>query len=111
GGLLSDELIASGSWPSWHLASKEGFIDLNAGAGNIPDQMWPSVAESRFLAAEVSRRMREVVPDAASDRRTALAELYLGLSQYYIADVMCEGTYDGGPPVAPAESYAMAEAS
>lgn len=111
GGLLSDELIASGSWPSWHLASKEGFIDLNAGAGNIPDQMWPSVSEARFLAFEVSRRVREVVPDAGSDRRTALAELYLGLSQYYIADMMCVGAYDGGPPVPPAESYAMAEAS
>ena len=111
GGLLSDELVASGTWPSWHMASKEGFIDLNAGAGNIPDQFWPSVSETRFMAAEVSRRIREVIPDAGSDRRTALAELYLGLSQYFIADMMCVGTYDGGAAVPPSESYQLAEAS
>src|SRR5690606_18414413 len=32
-GLLSDELAASGTWPSWARADREGVIDLDAPAG------------------------------------------------------------------------------
>src|SRR5690606_15922525 len=81
-GVVSDELIASGSWIAWHLADKEGFIDPNAFEGdhaNIPWRMWRELHRTRRDADEAAERMREVLESPESDLRLAQVQLYGGM--------------------------------
>ncbi len=110
-GLLSDELVASGSWPSWHDADERGILALDApvGAGNITEPMWNDWQQARFMAEETYRRIQELLDNPGSDPRAAAAQLYAGMSYYAFGDFFCRAAYEGGPAVQPAESYGLAE--
>ena len=56
-GLLSDEIMASGSWSWWHDADDRGFIDVDAPTGdlmNIAHHWWRPLSRARYLAEAVS---------------------------------------------------------
>lgn len=110
-GLLSDELVASGSWPPWHDLDELGIIALDApvGAGNITEPMWDDWHQARFMAEETYRRIEELADNPQSDPRAALAKLYAGMAYYAFGDFFCRAAYDGGPALQPAESYQLAE--
>lgn len=112
GGLLSDEIRASGSWTWWHDADKEGFIDVDAPTGdlmNIPHHWWRPLQRARFLAEETFGRIQQAVPDPAASPLAAMTRLYSGMARFDIGHTFCYATYDGGPRVERAESLEMAE--
>jgi hypothetical protein len=111
-GVVSDELIASGSWIAWHLADKEGFIDPNAYEGdhaNIPWRMWRELHRTRRDADEAAERMREVVSSPESDLRLAQVQLYSGMAHLMLGESFCELTFDGSAAVPRTEAFTRAE--
>jgi hypothetical protein len=111
-GVISDELIASGSWIAWHLADKEGFIDPNAYEGdhaNIPWRMWRELHRTRRDADEAAERMREVISSPESDLRLAQVQLYSGMAHLMLGENFCELVFEGGPSVPRTEAFTRAE--
>ncbi len=109
--LLSDEAIASGSWNGWHMADKEGIINLFDSESdhiNIPWITWRWLARARAVADEAYAILQEQAADPSSDPRVAMVRLYSGLAVTDFADNFCQAAYDGGPVVEPEESYRMA---
>ena len=101
-GVLSDELRASGSWPSWKAADLQGTIDLNvtsSGMANIPDEWWRSLQRARVLAEDTYGRLDRVLPGAEGDAPRALTRTFSGMAYRDIAEYFCVATYDGGPAV------------
>ena len=112
GGLLSDEIRASGSWSWWHDADEEGFIDVAAPDGdlmNIPHHLWRPLQRARFLAEETYGRIQEHAESPESSPLAAMARLYSGMARLDIGDMFCYAAYDGGPRVERDESLAIAE--
>lgn len=109
GGLLSDEMIASGTWPSYHMASRLGIIDLDASAGNVPNGIWNNLHEARFLGRELHRLVQAHAPNPGSDRRAALGKLYEGIAIYDLTTFFCQQTYDSGPAMTSGESLGLSE--
>jgi len=109
--LLSDEAIASGSWNGWHMADKEGIINLFDSESdhiNIPWIMWRWLARARAVADETYGFLQEQAQNPSADPRVAMMRLYSGLAITDFADNFCQAAYDGGPVVEPEESYRMA---
>lgn len=111
-GLLSDELIASGSWNGWHQADKQGVFNLFDSESdhiNIPWITWRWLARARAVADETYELIQEEFPDSYnSDPRAALMRLYSGAALTNFAENFCQAAYDGGPVVERPESFAMA---
>src|SRR5690606_26060462 len=111
-GVISDELIASGSWVAWHLADKEGFIDPNAFEGDhasIPWRMWRELHRTRRDADEAAEWMREVVASPQSDLRLAQVQLYSGMAYQMLGELFCEMSFDGSAAVPRTEAFDRAE--
>ena len=111
-GVISDELVASGSWDPWHQADKNGIIDLSAPESdhiNIPWRVWRDLQRARVSAIETLDRMEEVVADVSSDDRAARVALYAGMAYADFGEIFCEAAYDNGPAVPPSESFNLAE--
>lgn len=110
-GLIADEMIASGSWPTWHDTSKRGTIDPYAGEldhSNIPWRMWRELQRARGDADEAIEWMEEVLETPDSDARNAMVHLYAGMTYTDFGETFCEAAYDGGERVPVAESFARA---
>ncbi|HEX6940459.1 MAG TPA: RagB/SusD family nutrient uptake outer membrane protein [Longimicrobiales bacterium] len=109
-GLISDELRASGSWLSWHIADKDGIIQPDAPLGdhmNIPYRTWPELHRARASAVEAYDWMQRTLEDPARDPRVATVKLYEGLTYVDFAELFCEAAYDGGASVPPEQSFEM----
>lgn len=112
GGLISDEIRASGTWQEWHRADKQGILDLDASTGdlmNIPHHWWLPLSRARFLADDAYRRLAATLPEAEKSPLTAMTRLYGGMAYHDIAQYFCSAAYDLGPAVQPAQSLALAE--
>lgn len=110
--LVADEMIASGSWITWHEASKQGTIDPDAYEGdhvNIPWRSWRELQRARGDADEAVEWMEEVLDDADSDLRYAQVNLYAGMSYVNFGELFCEVAFDGGPKEPISEAFAQAK--
>ncbi len=101
-GLVSFELIHTGSFPSWR-SVETGLMDRTSNGNGVYNQM----ARSIWVADDAARRIDEGFPEARSE--PAQVRLYGGLGKVMLADNFCEGTLDGGPAMPPAEFYRLAE--
>ncbi len=111
-GLLSDEVMASGSWSWWHDADETGFIDVEAPTGdlmNIAHHWWRPLSRARYLAEETYARIEDQLEGSLKSELGAMTQLYAGMAYRDAGEYFCQAAYDGGPPVAPNESLAMAE--
>ena len=111
-GLLSDEIMASGSWSWWHDADDRGFIDVDAPTGDlmaIAHHWWRPLSRARYLAEETYARIEKHIPNPGQSEMAAVTLLYAGMAYRDAGEYFCQAAYDGGPPVAPAQSLAMAE--
>lgn len=111
-GLLSDEIMASGSWSWWHDADERGAIDVEAPTGdlmNIAHHWWRPLSRARYLAEETYDRIMEHIPNPGQSEMAATTLLYAGMAYRDAGEYFCQATYDGGPPVAPDGSLALAE--
>ena len=111
-GLLSDEIMASGSWSWWHDADDRGFIDVDAPTGDlmaITYHWWRPLSRARYLAEETYGRIQEHIPNPGQTEMAAITLLYAGMAYRDAGEYFCQAAYDGGPPVAPAQSLALAE--
>lgn len=99
--LLSDELLHTGTAPS----------ERNASLGDVAaeDAAFNALASARWVADDAARRFRELLPDADSRPETATVITYAGYALLLLADSHCQIPIDGGAPMTPAESYALAE--
>jgi len=110
-GLVSDEMTASGSWLPWHLADKEGIMQMDAPESdhiNIPWRTWRDHQRARASAEESYERMVGIVANPDSDRRVAMMRLYAGTAYADFGELFCEAAYDGGPAVGPEVSFDLA---
>jgi len=111
-GVISDELVAAGSWDPWHAADKDGVINIDAPESdhiNIPWRMWRDLQRARVAAEETFERMQDVLESPGSDPRAATMRLYSGLAYADFGEAFCEAAYDNGPAVPPAESFQIAQ--
>lgn len=110
--LVADEMIASGSWITWHEASKEGYIDPDAYEGdhvNIPWRAWRELQRARADADEAVKWMEEVLASPDSDLRYAKMNLYAGMTYVDFGELFCEVAFDGGPRMPISESFDRAK--
>lgn len=111
-GLISDEIMASGSWSWWHDVDKRGIIDINAPTGDlmaVTYHWWRPLARARFLSEETYTRIQDHISGPEKSEMTAMTRLYSGMAYRDSGEYFCEATYDGGPSVPPEESLAIAE--
>ena len=101
-GLVSFELIHTGSFPSWR-SVETGLMDRTSNGNGVYNQM----ARSIWVANDAARRIDEGFAEARSE--PAQVRLYGGLGKVMLADNFCEGTINGGPAMPPAEFYRLAE--
>lgn len=101
-GLVSFELIHTGSFPSWR-SVETGLMDRISNGNGVYNQM----ARSIWVADDAARRIAEGFPEARSE--PAQVRMYGGLGKVMLADNFCEGTLNGGPAMPPAEFYRLAE--
>lgn len=93
GGLFSDELAHSGSFPDF------GRTDLGT---NVRDDWlgeYQTMSTARFLADLAVERVRAAADPPAGALAEALA--YAGWARIFLAEQMCEVTIDGGPSQSP----------
>lgn len=103
-GLFGQELIHTGSFPSWR--------EVESGIGTRPssvgDQGYQYVSRAIWVADTAAVRIRKVLPDA--EKRVELANVLIwdGFAHFLLADNYCQLTFHGGPPVTPQAGYARA---
>jgi len=110
--LIADEMIAAGSWITWHEASKQGYVDPDAYEGdhvNIPWRAWRETQRARADADEAVQWMEEVLATPDSDLRYAQANLYAGMTYVDFGELFCEVAFDGGPRMPKTEAFNRAK--
>lgn len=77
------------------------------------DPLWNSAQQARWIAEDGVRRMREVLGEEEFARSSlaARALLYVGFANRLLAENMCQGVIDGGPPVPRSVHFERAEAA
>ena len=111
-GVISDELVASGSWDPWHQADKNGILDLLASESdhiNIPWRMWRDLQRARVSAVETLNLMEGVVSDFGSDERVAMIQLYAGMTHADFGELFCEVAFDGSAALPRTDAFDRAE--
>ncbi len=100
-GVVSFELIHTGSWPSWRLV-ETGLLDrISAGNG-----MYNDMARSIWVADDAARRIDESFGGTIAEG--AEVRVWGGFAKVMLADNYCEGSYQGGGVQPPSDFYNMA---
>ncbi len=102
-GLVSFELIHTGSFPSWR-SVETGLMDRTSNGNGVYNQ----VSRSIWVADDAARRIDESFGGGAMSE-PAQVRVYGGYAKVMLADNFCEGTLNGGPAMPPAEFYRLAE--
>ena len=104
-GLLADELIHSGSYPTWREMSNGDVKEDNGDVGGI----WAGLQRSRFLGDDNVPRMKELLGEAAaSDVNVASALNYSGYAYLLFFFFFERAAYNTGPEVSRAGSFQLA---
>ena len=103
--LFTDELVHSGSFPSFAQVDDRGITPPNVEMEDI----YTEIGTARFTADRAVTNIREVLgAEAESSGLLALALAFGGYSRILLADNFCQITLDVGPPLSPAEVYGQA---
>lgn len=103
-GLLTDELIHSGSFSTWREIDNRAIPPDN---GEILDQ-YSDTQTARFSADQAVSRIEEALDDAASSPLLAEALAWAGHSRLLLADNWCQLTIQGGGLLSTQEVYQQA---
>jgi len=105
-GLFGQELIHTGSFPTWR--------EVENGIGTRPsatgNQVYQNASRAIWVADTAAVRFRKALPDAEKRFELATVLVWGGFAHFMLADNFCEVTFHGGPAVAPAEGYQRAKA-
>ena len=103
--LFTDELVHSGSFPSFAQVDDRAITPPNVEMEDI----YTESGTARFTADRAVTNIREVLgAEAESSGLLALALAFGGYSRILLADNFCQITLDVGPPLSPAEVYGQA---
>ena len=105
-GLFGQELIHTGSFPTWR--------EVENGIGTRPsatgNQVYQNASRAIWVADTAAVRFRKALSDAEQRFELATVLVWGGFAHFMLADNFCEVTFHGGPPVSPAEGYQRAKA-
>jgi hypothetical protein len=103
-GLFGQELIHTGSFPTWR--------EVESGIGTRPsatgNTTYQNASRAVWVADTAAVRFRKVLPDAEKRFELATVLVWGGFAHFQLADNFCEVTFHGGPPVTPKEAYERA---
>lgn len=100
-GLVSFELIHTGSFPSWRLVETGLMNRISSGNG-----VYNQISRAIWVADDASRRIRESFGETISEG--AQVRVWAGFAKIMLGDNFCEGTYQGGGAEPPSFFYNMA---
>ena len=103
-GLVSFELIHTGSFPSWR-SVETGLMDRISNGNGVYNDMSRSI----WVADDAARRIDESFGGAPGTDNAAQVRVYAGLGKVMLADAFCEGTLNGGAAMPPTVFYQGAE--
>jgi len=103
-GLVSFELIHTGSFPSWR-SVETGLMDRTSNGNGV----YNNLSRSIWVADDAARRIDEAFGGGGGMVEPAQVRTWGGLAKIMMGDNFCEGTLDGGPAMPPAEFYRLAD--
>jgi len=103
-GLFGQELIHTGSFPTWR--------EVESGIGTRPsaeaNTVYRNASRAVWVADTAAVRFRKALPDAEKRFELATVLVWGGFAHFQLADNFCEVTFHGGPPVTPKAAYERA---
>jgi hypothetical protein len=103
--LFTDELVHSGSFPSFAQVDDRAITPPNLEMEDI----YTEIGTARFTADRAVTNIRDVLgADAESSELLAAALIFGGYTRILLADNFCQVTLDISAPLSPAEVYAQA---
>ncbi len=103
--LFTDELVHSGSFPSFAQVDDRAITPPNVEM----EDLYTELGTARFTADRAVTNIREVLgPGADSSALLAAVLAFGGYARILLADNFCQITIDVGPPLSPAEVYGQA---
>ena len=104
-GLFTDELVHSGSFPTF-----AQFDDRSITRDNVTlDDFYEETSTARFSADQAIATLRAQLEDPSSDPLLGEALALGGYARLFLADNFCQVTLDAGPPLEPQVVYQQAE--
>ena len=103
-GLVSFELIHTGSFPSWR-SVETGLMDRTSNGNGV----YNNLSRAIWVADDAARRIDEAFGGGGGMVEPAQVRTWAGLAKVMMGDNFCEGTLNGGPAMPPAEFYQLAE--
>jgi len=106
-GLFGQELIHTGSFPTWR--------EVETGIGTRPsatgNQVYQNASRAIWVADTSAVRFRSVLPDAEKRFELATVLVWGGFAHFMLADNFCAMTFHAGPSVTPKQGYERAVAT
>jgi hypothetical protein len=104
-GLFAQELIHTGSFPTWREV-ETGIGTRPSGTGN---QLYNEASRAVWVADTTAVRFRQILPDAEQRVELATVLVWGAFAHFMLADNFCEMTFHGSPPVQPQDGYSRAK--
>lgn len=105
-GLFGQELIHTGSFPTWR--------EVETGVGTRPssvgNDVFRNASRAIWVADTSAVRFRAALPDAEKRFELATVLMWGGYAHFLLADNFCEMTFHSGPAVTPKQGYERAKA-
>lgn len=101
-GVFTDELVHSGSFPSWDEFERRAILINNTQL----DDIYEGLSTARFTGDQAIGAIRDILGgDAESNGHLAMAMALSAYARVLLADAFCEITIDGGPAQSPQTIY------
>jgi len=105
-GLFGQELIHTGSFPTWR--------EVETGIGTRPsstgNDVYRNASRAIWVADTAAVRFRAALPDAEKRFELATVLMWGGFAHFLLADNFCEVTFHNGPALTPKQGYERAKA-
>ena len=106
-GLFGQELIHTGSFPTWR--------EVETGVGTRPsavgNDVFRNASRAIWVADTSAVRFRKALPDAEKRFELATVLMWGGYAHFLLADNYCAMTFHSGPSVTPKQGYERAKAT
>ncbi len=106
-GLLAQELVHSGSFPTFREFSNGVILYDNIDLNN----WWGRLQRARFVADDAARRIKTILTVPQQSSNLAEVRIYAGFARILLSDNFGAVPYDGGPLVPQQQVYQDAEAN
>jgi len=103
--MYANEMQHTGSYPSWRVWD----VGASARPSSEANGMYNAIARAVWFADNALIRLDKILEHPERRAETAEILMWGGFARFFYADNFCEATFDGGPPVAPAQIYKDAE--